>query len=304
MTPQQYKAYLRKVQREVDNYNRKVKSANKKAVDDYNREVKRVNDHNRKVYSQRKKAVQDYNREVDKFNSSQRQRKRNYEAQLRRLNSTSTTTHILNSTTNISRSSKNLSSSYSNLISDPLINSNTSELINNWPERETSNSLDLTNALNGHYVENISLDFLQNSEVESSLTILSSDLGNRWRGALFSLNHHNPDASRHFCSSAREILTKVINIKAPDNRVILKYPDCEMHGKSPNRRSKLRFILNNSSIIIKSVLDFVDNDIDDVLNLFGELNKGTHGESGKFNAQQLIRLKKRVEDSIAYIMKF
>ena len=310
MTPQQYKAYIRKInaanKKAVDDYNRKVYAANKKSVDNYNKEVKRVNDHNRKVYAQRKSDVQKYNREVDKFNSEQKRRKRSYESAIRKLNSTPRSKIIQYSTNSISKSSVELSTSFDNLRNDPVIKSHqvNNDLLTNWPERETENSLDLTNSLNGHYIEGLSLDFLKKSKIEKSLDSISSELGARWKGALFSLNHNNPDASRHFCSSVREILIKVIDIKAPDNDVFQLYPNCQLHGKSPNRRTKIQFILHNNSLNVTSLIDFVDRDVNDVLNLFYELNSGTHGEAGKFNANQLIQLKKRIEDSIQFMLTF
>jgi len=310
MTPQQYKAYIRRInasnKKAADDYNRKVNAANKKSVDNYNKEVKRVNDHNKKVYTQRKTTIQKYNRDVDKFNAEQRRRKQSFDSAIRKLNSTPQSKIIQYSTGSISQSSIELSNTYTNLRNDPVIKSHQTnkELITAWPERETANSLDLTNALNGHYIDGTSVDFLKKSEIEESLDSLSSELGNRWKGALFSLNHNNPDASRHFCSSVREILIKVINTKAPDKEVFQLYPNCPLHGNSPNRRTKIEYILYNNSLNVTTLIDFIDRDVSDVLNLFYELNSGTHGDAGKFNANQLIQLKKRVEDSIQYMLMF
>jgi Predicted pPIWI-associating nuclease len=46
---------------------------------------------------------------------------------------------------------------------------------------------------------------------------------------------------------------------------------------------------------------FVDADIEDLLTLFRTLNDGTHGSAGTFTVQQLLKLKKRAEDSILFI---
>lgn len=310
MTPQQYNAYIRKInaanKKAADDYNRKVNAANKKSVDNYNKEVKRVNDYNKKVHSQRKTEIQKYNRDVDKFNAEQKRRKQSFDSAIRKLNSTPQSKIIQYSTRSISNSSIELTNTYSNLRDDPIIKAHqrSEELITSWPERETANSLDLTNALNGHYIDGASVDFLKKSKIEESLDSLSSELGNRWKGALFSLNHNNPDASRHFCSSVREILIKVIDTKAPDKEVFQLYPNCPLHGNSPNRRTKIEYILNNNTLNLTSLVDFIDQDINDILNLFYELNSGTHGDAGKFNANQLIQLKKRVEDSIQYMLTF
>lgn len=285
-----------KLKREIDKFNREEK----RRVDNYNREVKKVNAHNKKV-------VDNYNREVRKYNASQRQRKQNLQRALNQLNSTSRTTTTIYSTTEIYESSRNLNQSYDFLQtsynnSQPLIENQ--DLYTFYPEQETTNSIELCNALNGYYTQDISSDFLMQSEIEVSLSRISSDLGDRWKGALFSLNHNNPDASRHFCSSVREILTEVINIKAPDSDVLLKFPNCELHQNKPNRRTKIKYILYSNSITFTPFEDFLNDDIDDILKLFYTLNSGTHGKAGKLNSQQLIQLKKRVEDSIKFVLNF
>ena len=109
------------------------------------------------------------------------------------------------------------------------------KLLTDWPENETSNSVELLNALNGNFDPNISAHFLQISKIENSISAISVDLGNRWKGALFSLNHFNPDASRHFCTSAREILTSIIEFMAPDEKVLIAYPGCELYNARPTR---------------------------------------------------------------------
>ena len=62
----------------------------------------------------------------------------------------------------------------------------------------------------------------------SELASFSMDLVSRWTGALFALNPTNPDAARHFCTSAREVLTSILDIAAPDSAVLEASPNCEL----------------------------------------------------------------------------
>ena len=47
--------------------------------------------------------------------------------------------------------------------------------------------------------------------------------------------------------------------------------------------------------------DFVDKDIDNIIELFGVFNEGTHGEAGKFDLPKLVSLKRRVEGAIVFV---
>ncbi len=284
-----------KVKQARDRYNNEVK----RQIDSYNREVQKVNSAN-------KNAVDNYNRQVRTYNSNQSQRRANLERALRQLNSTPYTTRVIHTTTEITKSTQVLTTSYdvfNRSLSEPNNYRSENEILTYWPEKETTNSVELCNSLNGYYTQDISSDFLNISEIETSLSKLSSDLGKRWKGALFSLNHNNPDASRHFCASVREILIKVLDIKAPDDRVSSELLECEYYDGKPNRRSKIKYILKGNSISFLSFENFINVDVQDIINLFEVLNSGTHGISGKLNIQQLIQLKKRVEDSIQFILK-
>jgi len=109
------------------------------------------------------------------------------------------------------------------------------KLFEDYPTQETNNSVQLYNSLNnfdeGDYIDP---QELQQSYIVKKLNEISTDLGDRWQGALFSLNPHNPDASRHFCTSVREIFTQVIDIKAPDYSVTSYFPNCELYQGKPN----------------------------------------------------------------------
>ncbi len=292
VTPAEYK-------RMIDNHNRAAKNHNaqvKRNIDQYNREVKKYND-------QLNRNIDNYNREVRKFNSAQQTKRQNLNRAIQKFNqSKSIVTYSVGYS--IRSSTEILESRYNDLENYTQTNQlhNNSSLLMDYPTQETSNSVQLYNSFSGidsgDYLEPSTL---QRTVVEEQLYSISAELGKRWQGAIFSLNPQNPDAARHFCTSVREIFTQLIDLKAPDHNVLSFYPSCELHNGSPNRRAKISYILFKKSLSFESMQNFVESDIDDILGLFRTLNDGTHGSAGTFGVQQLLKLKKRAEDSIIFI---
>ena len=170
-------------------------------------------------------------------------------------------------------------------------------------ERETANSLAVMNLLLESQPDpNEESDDLQTLRLTDELRNISPDLDDRWRGAVFSLNPHNPDATRHFCTSAREIFTQLLEIKAPDSEVINTLPGCETTDKGkPTRRSKIKYCLHRRGMIGVALEEFVEQDMENIVQLFRVLNDGTHGSAGKFDRSQLSSIKQRVEDGILFL---
>ena len=54
-------------------------------------------------------------------------------------------------------------------------------------------------------------------------------------------------------------------------------------------------------MIEETLEEFVAQDMDNILQLFRLFNEGTHGPAGAFDLQQLVGIKKRVEDGIMYL---
>lgn len=298
MTPSQYKQYINRLNAE-----------NKRRVDEYNRAVKKHNDNvNRNIDNynrQVKKQVDEYNRDVRRYNAEQESRRQKINSAIRQFNNSgSVITSQTAYTVVLRQSTQVLNDRYYSLekYNDANENNYNDRLLVDLPEKETSNSMALYNSLSG-IDDGIYLpqENLQRTIVEDLLSRTELDLGKRWVGALYSLNPENPDATRHFCTSVREICTKLIDIKAPDEMVKIHIPDYEIHNGRPDRRSKIKYILSRKSISIDSYIDFVTADIDDIQNLFHVLNDGTHGSAGKLDVQQLLKLKKRVEDTIVFI---
>ena len=172
-------------------------------------------------------------------------------------------------------------------------------------EQEAANNASVMNVLDGLTPEPTGspADSIQKWMIEF-LNSVSSDLLARWRGALFSLNPENPDAARHFCTSAREVITQILEIKAQDAEVFSLLPECERTERgNPTRRAKIRFFLHRRQLFDEHLEEFVERDIEGVVQLFRVFNDGTHGSAGTFDYQQLTAIRKRVEDGIAFLSK-
>jgi hypothetical protein len=291
VSPAEYK-------RLIDNYNREVQRHNAQVnrnIDQYNRDVKKYND-------QLNRNINDYNREVRKFNSAQQARRQTLNSNIQKFNQSRTVTYSIGYT--VKQSTETLGERYNDL--ETYVNNheleNNSSLLTDFPTQETTNSIQLYNSLSGidagTYLEPSSL---QKTVVEQHLYSISEELGKRWRGAIYSLNPQNPDAGRHFCTSVREVFIQLIELKAPDKEVLGLLPQCALHDGRPNRRSKLTYILHKKSLSFGQMQNFVESDIGDILEMFRTLNDGTHGTAGTFTVQQLLKLKKRAEDSIIFL---
>jgi Predicted pPIWI-associating nuclease len=170
------------------------------------------------------------------------------------------------------------------------------------PQQENANNLAMMNALaGGEPDEHEAGDDLESTSIRDELSQISADLNDRWRGALFSLNPRNPDAARHFCASVREIFTQVLHTRAPDSAVLSALPAClKTDQGKPTRRARIHFLLHQKQMTDHALEDFVDKDIDNIIELFDLFNEGTHGEAGKLDLPKLLALKRRVEGAIIF----
>ncbi len=271
---------------------RQAQSKSKRLVNDYNRKVKK---HNREV----KLAVSKYNQEVRKYNTRQRQNKQRVITELNKLKNEKSMTYRSFRTSTIT-----LNNSFDDLESreNTLINNDNGAMFLDLSELENANSLELYNLLANDDENDLEID--ENNEVLEILNNVSEDLLNRWKGALYSLNHLNPDAARHFCTSAREVYIQLLEYRAPDQVVLHEFCECEKtKSGAPTRKSKIQYILHKSGLDIEEAITFVDENVKNILKLFSIFNEGTHGRSGKFSISQLSAIRKRVEDGIIYIQQ-
>lgn len=256
------------------------------------RQLKQIQrDTERKMRNEINKAVNQYNREV-------RRNQQKIQSELRKLSNSSKTKTIY------TISVKTLNNSYNTVVENyDEVNSNAKEKeFFNFIESENANSLSVANAIeNPELAENIDVE-LQDNGIGDKLKSLSTDLNNRWIGALFSLNPNNPDATRHFCTSTREIFTDIFEKYALDKDVFAIFPNCDKTDRgNATRKSKIKYFLYKKGIDLTNADEFIDNDIENILQLYHTLSDGTHGEAGRYTMIQLKLIKKRVEDGINFL---
>jgi hypothetical protein len=284
VTPSQLQSMLRQAQQKQ-----------KQAIDQYNRQVR---SHNQKV----QQAINNYNREVNAYNARVRANRQRLKNEIARFNRQASATRYVTFRTSVQL----VHSSYERLerAADQGAYDERYNDILDLSEKEAANSAGMMNALMGDSPEGVAQENSPESPLTPMLKAISEDLGDRWRGALFALNPQNPDAARHFCTSSREIIARILNEKAPDEIVIAKLPNCERTPQgTPSRRAKIRYFLDAKGMNQAELEEFVESDMDNVVQLFAEFNQGTHGSAGTFTTVQLQTLRKRVEDGIIFLSR-
>jgi hypothetical protein len=277
--------------------------------------INRYNQAARQHNAELKRAEREFNRDVDKYNAAVRQEKREIEAYNRKAKAHNARVRqdrqrLINELNRLQRQAS--ATQYAPVQSSVLVLnqayqrvdlasaswSGTSLALADMAETETANSAAAANALLGEEG-----DFHgEQSRITDELRIISADLDKRWQGAVFSLDSRNPDAARHFCTSSREILTRVIDLEAPDDAVLAALPDCEtLEDGRPIRRAKIGYLLSQSGADNASLCEFVETDVDDVLKLFRVFNDATHGDAGVLDLSALRALKQRVEGAIKFL---
>lgn len=274
---------------------RQIENKQKQAIRNYNNAATK---YNRNV----KATVNKYNQAVRQHNTNVRRNRSNIQNELNKLRSS----RAFRSQYFVQYRASSLAmhNSYNTVvgISDSLEGlSPQQERIYELVEQEHANNLFTANVLLSDEEPELETITEQDSFIGGQLATICIDLSNRWKGAVFSLNPNNPDATRHFCTSAREIFAEIIEMKAPDCEVFKLKPSCDKTEKgNATRREKISFLLRTKGID-SSVEEFVDNDISNILDLFRTLSAGTHGEAGKYNITKLKVIKKRVEDGINFL---
>ena len=255
-------------------------------MDRYNTEVRK---HNQKA----RRAVDDYNRAARQHNTRVRQNQQRRKQALRKLQSGSRVRVTETRTIRIDRGFESvLASPGSEWLGDHIVD---------LAEREVVNSAEVSASMEREEPTNAVGDLTETS-ISTELSSVDVDLDARWKGALYSLNAENPDATRHFCTSARELLASLLETLAPDGKVIANDPDCPKTDQgSVSRRARIMYLVSKQEGGTAELVDFVQDDIDDVVQLFGEVNSGTHGRAGKLSLDQLHRLKIRVEGAIQFV---
>jgi hypothetical protein len=271
---------------------RQAESKQRQAISRYKQNVRELN-----------RSIEKYNREVRAYNSRQRVNQQRLASELRRLQSQDKKRHIA-----LRTSAQRLTQSYKTL--DQVSTSYRLSPYENYfidlAERETTNSLALINALesSGELASDATDPSLQETSITDEILNISVELDQRWRGALYSLNPRNPEAARHFCTSVREVFSGILEVQAPDTMVFEFDPNCRTTDRgNPTRREKIRYLLESKDIENEELIEFVDEDIANVIELFEVLNAGTHGHSGRYDLDTLRALKARVEDGLHFLAR-
>jgi hypothetical protein len=288
---------LRKAEREqrqeINRYNQQVRQHNaqvKRAVDEHNRDVDKYNAAVRK----QKREIDAYNRKADAHNARVRRDRQRLINELKRFERQASSTRYVP----VQASFRVLNEAYQRVDAEAESWSEAGVSLADLAEAETANSAAATNALLGEQAELAREETI----ITDELRVISDDLDKRWRGALFSLDSRNPDAARHFCTSSREILTRVIDLEAPDDLVLAAVPSCaKLDDGRPIRRDKIGYLLSRSGADYESMRNFVETDVDDVMKLFRVFNDATHGDAGTMDLDALRALKRRVEGAIRFL---
>ena len=99
-------------------------------------------------------------------------------------------------------------------------------------------------------------------------------------------------------------MTQILDIYAPDNEVLVALPNCDRTDRgTPTRRAKLGFFLKRKGLGVDVLEDFVEEDMENIVQLFHVFNEGTHGSAGTFQLTQLKSIRKRVEDGIFFLSR-
>ncbi len=263
----------------------------KSQINKLQREAKRAE-------NQIRQSINSYNSAVRQYNSNVRSAQNKIQREFNRMESA----YIVR--TNYSISTREVHDVYkkvSNSYDDGYIDEN----IFNAIENEDANNLELSNVvLNNYEVENADIE-LDESNISEKLIKISTDLDNRWKGALFSLNPNNPEAARHFCTSTREILKVLIDDSIKNEEVVANNPQCaKTDNGTPTRKEKIKYAMNKKGISNELIIEFTNSNIDNTVSLIGELSNGTHGHANRYSLNQLKSFKKRFEDSINFVCDY
>lgn len=262
-------------------------------------QLRRLESKQRTAINNYNRAIKNYNTQVRKINNELRRNQQKIKSELSKLNSG------LRITTTYSTSVRTLNVSYQRVTDNYEVLENTNskqEQLYDLIEQENANNLVVANTLNNPNDTAEIEGSLNDSMIGDKLKILSPDLNDRWNGALYSLNPKNPDATRHFCTSSREIFTDIFDNYAHDEEVFNMFPNCDKTERgNATRRWKIKYFLNKKGIELKGAEEFIDNDIDNILELYHILSDGTHGYAGRYTFIQLKAIKKRVEDGILFL---
>ena len=269
---------------------RQIESKQRQAVNKYNQAVRNLN-----------QAVNNYNSAARAHNAKVRANQQRLARELARLQSRPTSSRYVRYSTSV----QTVQTSFRRVeaTADSGAWADQRNLLD-FAESEAANSAAALNTLldDRRGADDADEGRLRDTVLTTELRDIDPELDSRWRGALFSLSPKNPDAARHFCTSAREILASILTSQAPDNAVKAALP-----GFAPtpqggvSRRARIHYLLGRTGDDVDGLAAFVEDDITSVITLFDDFNGGTHGPAGRLSLTQLAAIKQRVEGAIQFL---
>lgn len=153
--------------------------------------------------------------------------------------------------------------------------------------------------LRNHVAPNIS------QELDAILARESPMMLRMLQGARHSLESGNPDRSRHFCTSARELILMLLDSLASDSDVEHYFPDKNDPSNYDNgkltKSAKLRYICRDLNQ--PALQEYVEEQIGATVKLIKELNKGTHNRKAFYDDTILYLLLNKVESSLWFVFE-
>jgi len=273
---------------------RQIDQKHRQAVSNYNNAARRFN-----------AGVNNYNREVRAHNARVRANQQRLRTELAKLSSQ---TVVLSRHITYRASVRTLHQSFIRIeVASERADWRGNDELLDLSERETANSIAVLNALTdgaGAIDDGANRPAIRTTAITSELISIDPDLDARWGGALYALNARNPDAARHFCTSSREILTRILETSAPDADVMAADPNCDTtQDGRVTRRARILYCLRRRGHDEAELADFVEEDLENVVTLFRDFNEGAHGGAGRYSIAQLGALKIRVEDAIQFLCR-
>ncbi len=220
---------------------------------------------------------------------------------------------LQNSLTNFAKSYAALFASFNDDIASVI---SMPPVVSRYPSTEFFNAVSVTEVVTVEPTEleqnsefeaekhQIQTDIQQENEsvLEELLEKLNIDLVILWQGARHSLESTNPDRVRHFASSLRELFTHVLHALAPD-KALKDWTNSPKHydrGR-PTRRARLLYICRLFNH--EPFSNFLEKDIDTVLEFLNLFQRGTHEIIPKYTDSQLKIMLIRMESTLRFLLE-
>lgn len=138
--------------------------------------------------------------------------------------------------------------------------------------------------------------------LEELLALIDPELVRLLRGAREAFDSDNPDRVRHTITSFRELFTQVLHHLAPDDKVRnWSTSDDDFHERRPTRKARLLYICR--SINCPPFCEYVQKDVEMMVEVAGLLQKGTHQVAIPYTEKQLLALKVTLESGIRHLIE-